>query len=108
MSDAVIIVIITGLFGLITLFINRLFKKMDDKLNKYHAEINGNMTKLLEVTGAAEKAKGNLEGKAEQKADSISTAQQVTEAIKADPGIEVKLTDPLTFSKPAAPNDTSL
>lgn len=67
MSDIVLVAIITGGFGLITMFVNRWFKKMDEKIDKYHAEVNGHMQKLLKVTGEAEKAKGNKEGRTELK-----------------------------------------
>lgn len=74
MSDAVIIsivavvgILIPVLGGIITLFINRWFNKMDEKLDKYHEQVNGNMQKLLKVSGDAENAKGNLEGRKELK-----------------------------------------
>lgn len=92
MSDSVLIafialcgVLLTVVGAILPLFINRWFKQMDAKLDKYHAEINGHMAKLLE----GEKAIGNKEGMAEQKAESASLAIQTTEAIKADPDIEV-------------------
>lgn len=41
--------------------------KSKNKVEEYHREVNGKVSKLLEVTGEAEKAKGNLEGRAELK-----------------------------------------
>lgn len=67
MSDIVLVAIITGGFGLITMFVNRWFKKMDEKLDQYHKAVNGKMDELLQVTGEAEKAKGVKEGRDELK-----------------------------------------
>lgn len=65
MSDIVIVALITVIGSLLTLFINRWFKKMDGKLDKYHRAVNGKMDKLLEVSNAAKKAEGNKEGREE-------------------------------------------
>lgn len=39
-----------------------------DQLDIIHRDVNGKVETLLQVSGAAERAKGNLEGRAEQKA----------------------------------------
>lgn len=36
---------------------------------QYHKQVNGKMGELLDVTKKASKAEGNLEGRAEQKAE---------------------------------------
>lgn len=64
MSDSIIVALITAsgviLSGIIT---SRQGKKISEKVDKYHKEVNGKMGELLITT----KALGNAEGKAEQK-----------------------------------------
>lgn len=86
MSDIVLVaiialcgVIVTVFGAILPLFINRWFKKMDDKLDKYHETVNGNMQKLLDVTGAAAKAEGNLEGRADLKQEQIDDKTSATD-----------------------------
>lgn len=64
MSDAVIVALITTTGLIITGYINtRQNKKIVEKVDSYHKEVNGKMGELLVTT----KALGNAEGKAEQK-----------------------------------------
>lgn len=74
MSDSVLIalialagVIITVLGAILPIFINRWFKKVDDKLVKLHTEINGRMSELLELTKKISKQEGRDEQKEEDK-----------------------------------------
>jgi len=45
---------------------------VSNKVDTVHDDVNGKMEKLIKVSGEAEKAKGNLEGRAEAKAEQDS------------------------------------
>ena len=69
MSDTVIISVVGSLtttLGIIVVaWLNtRQNKVISTKVDDYHKAVNGNMDKLLKVTGEAEKAKGVKEGEA--------------------------------------------
>lgn len=67
MSDAIIISAITTIGLIITSVINsRQNKKISNKVDGYHKEVNGKMGELLDTT----KALGKAEGKAEEKSKS--------------------------------------
>lgn len=90
MTDAIIGQIIAGTVTLGLAYIAYLNlkagqKKVETKVDAVQKDVNGKMEKLLAATGAAAKA----EGKEEQKAESETTASQVVEAIKQDPGIDL-------------------
>lgn len=65
MSDAVVVNIIHGVVSLvgviITAYVTYRIGKIDKRVDQYHKEVNGNMSKLLETTAnlatATEKAK---------------------------------------------------
>lgn len=64
---AVITTAITTIGLIVVAWIGFKVAKLNSKVDKYHTEVNGKMEKLLEVTKAAGKAEGNIEGrKAEQ------------------------------------------
>lgn len=64
MSDSIIVALITAAGLVISGVINtRQNKKIVEKVDQYHKEVNGKMGELLVTT----KALGNAEGKAEQK-----------------------------------------
>lgn len=64
MSDAIIVALITTAGLIVSGIINtRQNKKIVEKVDSYHKEVNGKMGELLVTT----KALGNAEGKAEQK-----------------------------------------
>jgi len=72
MSDAVIIALTgscTTTFGIIVVaWLNtRQNRVISTKVDDYHKAVNGNMDKLLKVTGESEKAKGVIQGKADEK-----------------------------------------
>jgi hypothetical protein len=50
--------------------------KIDDKIEKYHKEVDGKMGQLLEVTGAAKKAEGVIEGKEINQAETDAKPQE--------------------------------
>ena len=69
MSDAVLIVVapsvITTIGLIVVAYLNtRQNKKISEKVDGYHKEVNGKMGELLTTT----KALGNAEGKAQEKA----------------------------------------
>jgi hypothetical protein len=71
MSDAVLIVVapsvITTIGLIVVAYLNtRQNKKISEKVDGYHKEVNGKMGELLTTT----KALGNAEGKAQEKAKS--------------------------------------
>lgn len=70
---------------IILAFITYLQVRMNKKQEQIHKDVNGKMAQLLEVSGVAKKA----EGKAEQRAESETTAQDVVQAIKDDPSIDL-------------------
>lgn len=88
MSDIVLVaiialcgVVITVFGAILPLFINRWFKKIDEKLDKYQKEVNGNMTILL----AAKKAEGILEEKENTEAKIGELTDRLVEAAKQIP-----------------------
>ena len=69
MSDAVLIVVVPSVITTIGLIVvaylnTRQNKKISEKVDGYHKEVNGKMGELLTTT----KALGNAEGKAQEKA----------------------------------------
>lgn len=70
MSDAIIVSLITAAGLIISGVINtRQNKKITEKVDSYHKDVNGKMGELLVTT----KALGNAEGKAEEKAEQKET-----------------------------------
>ena len=70
MSDAVLIVVVPSVITTIGLIVvaylnTRQNKKISEKVDGYHKEVNGKMGELLTTT----KALGNAEGKAQEKAE---------------------------------------
>lgn len=63
--------------------------RLSKKQEQIHKDVNGKMAQLLEVTGTAKKAEGKVEGIAQQKEESHSTAEDVVQAIKDDPNIDL-------------------
>ena len=69
MSDAVLIVVVPSVITTIGLIVvaylnTRQNRKISEKVDGYHKEVNGKMGELLTTT----KALGNAEGKAQEKA----------------------------------------
>ena len=64
LSDAVLIAIIGGIVSIISLLITVLVK---NKLEVVSKQIDGHMTKMLDLTEKGSRAEGKLEGKEEAK-----------------------------------------
>lgn len=79
MSDPVIIALIAGIQSTVTAILAAWVKKSQDANHQesmdatevVRKDVNGKMNDYLRVSGAAEKAKGNLEGRAEEKAEKV-------------------------------------
>jgi len=84
MSDLVKVALITGclttLNTIVTLIngqaqarhaanADRKREELKAQLNGIHRDVDGKMAELLRINGEAEKAKGNLQGRVEQKAE---------------------------------------
>lgn len=72
MSDSVIIALISGVVSPLLLFILNHFqnKKMsatNDKVDKYHDEVNSKLSQLIVAEKGVSHAEGKLEGKEEEK-----------------------------------------
>ena len=69
MSDAVITAGITTIGLIVVAYLNtKQNRKISDKVDGYHKDVNGKMGELLRVTGEAEKAKGVKQGSEENQA----------------------------------------
>lgn len=120
MSDAVYIAIIGAVVAIantvLTLLLGSKVKKVDNKvvtvvdevgivkkeLGAVKTEINGHIAKLIEVTSAAEKAKGNLEGRSELASEGIfnkeqtaATTKEIINAVKENTIQAIKERNPL-------------
>lgn len=91
MSDVVILAIVTGVFGIINLFVVWLLKekvhKVETKVETVATNIDGKMEKIIDMTKTISKAEGMAEGKAEEKKEQAIITVQVEKehqvAIKA-------------------------
>jgi uncharacterized membrane protein YgaE (UPF0421/DUF939 family) len=71
MSDILLIQIVSGIISLAGVglagYISIKLAKVNTKVEQYHAEVNGNMHKLLKTTEELATAKEKARGKAEDK-----------------------------------------
>lgn len=105
MSDAVQLVIVTGIVGIATMiikgFIDANAKKVEvvaaaeaakvaQKLAEVEIKIDGRLTQLLEITKKAALAEGKIEGKAEEKEKHITAeATVVQHPLGADADLKI-------------------
>lgn len=75
-SDAVYISVVTVVGGIATMVVKKLLDRLDRKVDsmlqktdEVHKQINGKMERLLEVTGAKERAEGKAEGIAQKQGE---------------------------------------
>lgn len=94
MSDAVIVALIGSVVAVINTVITMFVKGRVEKVNtevkgvkedlvKVKIEIDGRLTELVKVTAEAEKAKGHLEGRAQQASETVAVAETTKEIVKA-------------------------
>lgn len=68
-TSSIITTAITTAGLIVVAWIGLKVAKLNVKVDNYHKEVNGKMTKLLEVTKTASKAEGKLEADKERKAE---------------------------------------
>ncbi len=81
MSDAVAVALIGAIQAATIAWLNHQSKKRSTatnaKVEEVHEKVNGQTDALLLVTGQAEKAKGNLEGRAEKVAEDKASRDEL-------------------------------
>lgn len=68
-AGAVQTVLLAIVAGVLKLWGDRNHAATQQSIEVIHRDVNGKMAELIKVTGQAEKAKGKLEGAAEEKAN---------------------------------------